>query len=396
MDEPLEFVRVRSTLPTLPLPPHAARPPIFTSRLALRPLVPDDLQPLHALRTQPEAMMWSVAGRVDADLEETRASLQQNLPPNDATNYNVAICLQSTGEWIGIGGVKTVSPGELGWPEIGYMFLKDHWGCGYATEFMRAYLDAWWSLPRSAMETDAERAFAGGAGGGGGGPGTTSVHDGDVVEEMLTAVTAVENLASQKMLLKLGYKRLKEWKEKDERLPSNQATLEYDATPQITMTQLGLANNIATATGLLGCAWYAGAVQSLSIFSIPAILETTSEPSHALKLWQAIYWRGHALGPRVAAVTCLSLAYSAYDRHSRGLAWRAFAVAGLLGLSIVPYTRLLMAPTNDKMLAGAQGLAALEWPETRSLLARWQVLNFARSFFHIAGAAVCLWFTAFQ
>ncbi|KAK2029967.1 acetyltransferase [Colletotrichum zoysiae] len=202
--QPLDFVTVRTALPTIPLPPHASRQPIVTERLILRPLSPDDLQPLHVLRTQPEVMRWSAAGRVDADMDETRAKLAQNLPPNDADNYDFSICLRSTGEWIGIGGCKTPAGGELGWPEIGYMLQKDYWGSGYATEFVEAFLGAWWSLPRSEREVDVDKATV---------PGHRA---GDVVDEIITAVTEPANLASQKILGKWGFKKLKVWKEEDE------------------------------------------------------------------------------------------------------------------------------------------------------------------------------------
>ncbi|KAK1595886.1 acetyltransferase [Colletotrichum navitas] len=199
--QPLDFVTVRTSLPTIPLPPHASRLPMVTERLILRPLSLDDLQPLHVLRTQPEVMKWSAAGRVDADMEETRAKLAQNLPPNDADNYDFSICLRLTGEWIGIGGCKRAAGGELGWPEIGYMLQKDYWGSGYATEFVEAFLGAWWSLPRSECEVNVDKATV---------PGHLA---GDVVNEIITAVTEPGNFASQKILSKWGFKKLKVWKE---------------------------------------------------------------------------------------------------------------------------------------------------------------------------------------
>ncbi|KAK1980807.1 acetyltransferase [Colletotrichum cereale] len=202
--QPLDSVTVRTALPTIPLPPHASRQPIVTDRLVLRPVSPDDLQPLHVLRTQPEVMKWSAAGRVDADIEETRAKLAQNLPPNDADNYDLSICLRSTGEWIGIGGCKRSGGGELGWPEIGYMLRKDYWGRGYATEFVEAFLAAWWSLPRSEREVDVDKSTV---------PGHRA---GEVVEEIVTAVTEPGNFASQNILGKCGFKKLKMWRDQGE------------------------------------------------------------------------------------------------------------------------------------------------------------------------------------
>ncbi|WYZ44203.1 hypothetical protein EsH8_VII_000639 [Colletotrichum jinshuiense] len=201
--QPLDFVTVKTTLPTIPLPPHSSRQPIITERLILRPVSPEDLQPLHVLRTQPDVMRWSAVGRVDVDLEETRTKLAQLLPPNDADNYDFSICLRSTGEWIGLGGCKKANGGELGWPEIGYMLQKDSWGRGYATEFVQAFLGAWWSLPRSECEVRVDKSTIRGE------------PQGDV-DELVTAVTEPDNFASQKILGKWGFEKLKVWKEPSE------------------------------------------------------------------------------------------------------------------------------------------------------------------------------------
>ncbi|OHE93722.1 hypothetical protein CORC01_10949 [Colletotrichum orchidophilum] len=162
------------------------------------------------------------------------------------------------------------------------------------------------------------------------------------------------------------------------------------------MLQLGIANTIATATGILGCAWWAGAAASLSMFSIPAIIHTSAEPGHALKLWQHIYLNGASTGPKVALAITLSLVYSAYDRYSQGVAWKPFVAAGLLSLAIVPYTIIFMLSTNNALMAGARGITTLGLSETRELLKRWQALNAIRSVISLAGAAIALWYTAFQ
>ncbi|GKT41836.1 monooxygenase hypC [Colletotrichum spaethianum] len=163
------------------------------------------------------------------------------------------------------------------------------------------------------------------------------------------------------------------------------------------MSQLGLTNTIATATGILGCAWWAGATASLSMFSVPAILPSAgSEPAHALRQWQHIFLSGASTGPKVALVTFLTLAYSAYDRRSQGVAWKPYATAAALGLAIVPFTLIFMSPTNSALMAGAQGVKTLGSSETTELLTRWRALNFVRSLFSLAGAGVGLWYAVSQ
>lgn len=113
-------------------------------------------------------------------------------------------------------------------------------------------------------------------------------------------------------------------------------------------------------------------------------------------MWQHLFLTGTKTGPRVALVTFLSLAYSAYDRYHQGVAWKPYVVAGALSLAIVPYTIVVMSPTNNALMAGAKGITTVGWAEATELLARWRTLNFARSFFSLAGATVGLWYTASQ
>ncbi|KAK2014962.1 DUF1772-domain-containing protein [Colletotrichum eremochloae] len=162
------------------------------------------------------------------------------------------------------------------------------------------------------------------------------------------------------------------------------------------MQQLGFTTTITTATGILGCAWWAGAGASVSMFTVPAILQSSSEPAHALRLWRHIFLNGASTGPKVALVTFLSLAYTAYDHHNRGAGWKPYATAGVLSLAIVPFTLILMSSTNNALMAGAQGLETLTWSETTELLTRWRTLNFVRSLISLASAGLGMWCATFQ
>ncbi|KAK1595885.1 uncharacterized protein LY79DRAFT_588449 [Colletotrichum navitas] len=162
------------------------------------------------------------------------------------------------------------------------------------------------------------------------------------------------------------------------------------------MLQLGLITAITTATGILGCAWWAGATASLSMFSVPTILQGSSEPAHALRLWRHIFLNGASTGPKVALVTFLSLAYTAYDHHNRGAVWKPYATAAVLSLAIMPFTLVVMSSTNNALMAGAQGVETLSLSETTELLTRWRTLNLVRSFISLASAGIGLWCVTFQ
>lgn len=198
VDAPIkaDFVTVKTTLPALPLPPNDSREGVTTERLLIRAPRPEDVEALHALRTQQEVMMWTYVGRIDRDLEETEEKLKHYLPPNDTKTYNFSICLKETGKFIGIGGCHLFR-GDFGWPEIGYMFLKEHWGGGLATEFVKGFTSMWASLPRVETEIQVDPRTATGDG---------------VSEEQLVAITANTNAKSQAVLRKNGWELFITWK----------------------------------------------------------------------------------------------------------------------------------------------------------------------------------------
>ncbi|UNI15548.1 hypothetical protein JDV02_002073 [Purpureocillium takamizusanense] len=212
--EPAEkqWVTIKTTLPTIPYPPPESRPPIITSRLLIRPLAATDLHALHALETQPQVVQWSSRGVPNASIEATRRVLRDKLA-DDLATYEVAICLrESPGEMIGIGGSHR-RVGNLGWPVLSYALRFEHWGRGYATEFLQAFLSRWWALPRDEVELRVEASTVGRSG------------DSDVKDECVTSVTTERNVASQRVMIKSGMSLAKVWSEKDLARPDEDASI---------------------------------------------------------------------------------------------------------------------------------------------------------------------------
>ncbi|CAJ0552866.1 Ff.00g009440.m01.CDS01 [Fusarium sp. VM40] len=209
---PLDYVTVKTTLPFYPLPPNGDRKPFRTERLSMRPMTEDDLEFLNALRSEPEGMIWSSQGCADKDIEQTKKSHALRMPPNDVKGYDWVVCLPETGEPIGMGGTGMWS-GELGWPAVGYQFLKAHWGKGYASEFLKGFLGQWWSLPRNEVEISVDKNTIRGDG------------DGDVKEECVSAITVDSHSASQKVLKKCGMEFATAWTETDVRDRTQEVTL---------------------------------------------------------------------------------------------------------------------------------------------------------------------------
>ncbi|KAI1207687.1 acyl-CoA N-acyltransferase [Annulohypoxylon truncatum] len=195
---------VETTLPYVPLPPNSQRQPIKTKRLVIRPIQENDLQSYHELRSQPEAMTGTTRGTPDRNMDESRAAMSDFLSPKDNKRFLFGVFFTSTGELIGEGGVHNLESSSCGWPEIGYKFRKEFWRQGYATEFLKAFLEAWWSLPRFHVK----RLVC-----------SSSIHrtkdsESDTTEQVY-AYTDVNNVGSRKVLEKLGFAQFSEWTEPD-------------------------------------------------------------------------------------------------------------------------------------------------------------------------------------
>lgn len=135
---------MRVSRPILPGPTQV----ITTARLLLRPMTVEDVAEFHILRTQPEVMITTSVGRVDADHTVTRAWMNRFLHPNDSTTFTLAIEeLENPGVIVGSVGSHTAEP-----PTLGYMLRKEYWKFGYATEAVQGWLKAYWKLPRREIE----------------------------------------------------------------------------------------------------------------------------------------------------------------------------------------------------------------------------------------------------
>lgn len=213
------------------IPPYSQQPVIHTSnpKVTLRPYRADDLADIHELRSQIEVMQWTSKGSIDKDLDETKAWMgknmdsgphietyerQENIEKGSSSDsvvskFNFALVYTSDSEYtttsesheavIGALGVHAMEP-EL---ECGYMIRKEFWGQGIATVALRAFLEAWWKLPRKKVDITPEQARQAVAHGAHSSPdeekGTENIN------EIIVAMLAEHNIGSQKVLAKCGF-----------------------------------------------------------------------------------------------------------------------------------------------------------------------------------------------
>lgn len=112
-----------------------------TDRLQLREMTGEDLPALHTI-LQDEITMTHYEGAFDDALVKAWLSRMRQRYRRDG--YGLwAVQLRTTGQVIGQCGI-TRQPGalpETTVDEVGYLFHRDHWGHGYATEAARACRD---------------------------------------------------------------------------------------------------------------------------------------------------------------------------------------------------------------------------------------------------------------
>jgi RimJ/RimL family protein N-acetyltransferase len=110
--------------------------PLRTERLLMRAPRVDDLDAWHAIYVDAEEV-WYGAPR--SSLDENRAKLLRQMAHFE--QYRFGMCtVELDGDTIGAAGLQHLEGGPE--VEVGYRFLKEHWGNGYATESALASL-AW-------------------------------------------------------------------------------------------------------------------------------------------------------------------------------------------------------------------------------------------------------------
>lgn len=106
------------------------------------------------------------------------------MPPENVHTYNFAI-EEKTDRGSVIGVI-----GSHHYPIMGYFFQSDKWGRGYATEALTAWLQAYWKLDREDCPDKDQ-------------------------EEYVEATTVLANVASQRVLEKCGFNKVKQYVEDD-------------------------------------------------------------------------------------------------------------------------------------------------------------------------------------
>lgn len=131
----------------------------------------------------------------------------------------------------------------------------------------------------------------------------------------------------------------------------------------------------------LCAALFAGAALYITVAEHPARLRLDTRAAAAQ--WAPSYQRATWMQAPLAIVSLLAGATSWFltgERH--------WLIAAILIGAVVPFTLLVIKPTNDALLAPGRDLAS---EETRTLLVRWGKLHSVRTVLGLAATLIYLW-----
>ena len=131
---------------------------------------------------------------------------------------------------------------------------------------------------------------------------------------------------------------------------------------------------------------------SLAVVAAPVLLDTSTEAAQLLVQWARLYYYGHQIMPSLAIGTLLLYAYTCTRQRAAKRPWGLFALAGATTISIVPFTWIVMVPTNNELFrleaVGKADPRVLNLLAAKELVVKWNWLHAVRSLLPLAGAVL--------
>jgi len=161
---------------------------------------------------------------------------------------------------------------------------------------------------------------------------------------------------------------------------------------------------IAQTAALTTVAIAAGANLGFSFYLIPRLLE--SPTPLMLKQWNTSFELGKTTIPPLAGIGSALFFYLSYtfsQTASHTQSWKMYLLSGVLAVGFVPYTLLVIEPTNRKLKAKVEETKGLKVTDklvevgvaggetAHVLVNRWGVLNLGRGALLVASAVVGVW-----
>ncbi|KAI4225471.1 MAG: hypothetical protein L6R36_003903 [Xanthoria steineri] len=145
--------------------------------------------------------------------------------------------------------------------------------------------------------------------------------------------------------------------------------------------------------GITSSSFLAGALYSISLLGIPAILVGNSNASLIASQWHSIFSVGQKVGPTLAILGTVNYLYVARGKYGSQYdprVWKSFVGAAVATMGIIPFTFIFLKPTNDVLLSQT-AKTTLSEIEVRALVEKWASLNLVRSGLLVIGTALGLY-----
>ncbi len=147
-------------------------PFLNTGRLSIRPFLLSDAEELFQLNASEQVMRYLPKDEVYDQEEQAEQFLKAYIDKSDGLEFvRQAVLRKSDGCWLGWCGLAKQENGEI---DLGFRFHEKEWGRGYASESGRAWLEYGFRVGRL---------------------------------NQIVARAAQDNLGSQRVLEKLGFRR---------------------------------------------------------------------------------------------------------------------------------------------------------------------------------------------
>ncbi|KAH6707719.1 hypothetical protein BKA61DRAFT_558269 [Leptodontidium sp. MPI-SDFR-AT-0119] len=181
--------------------------------------------------------------------------------------------------------------------------------------------------------------------------------------------------------------------------------------PAETSIPLPLPIRLAQTLGITTSLILAGSTLSTSLTTVPRLLE--SPPTLLLQQWSHMYAVGKKTGPPISFLSSMAFFYLAWKAHVKPRVVWMYALAGVLGVGIVPYTFAVLMGTNKRLLRKVESARVMELREedldldldldlkldaqrdeemsAHQLVDWWGVLNLGRGVMLAGSGALGLW-----
>ena len=129
---------------------------------------------------------------------------------------------------------------------------------------------------------------------------------------------------------------------------------------------------------------------SLSLVTVPLLLDTNTQVDHLLRQWLQLFHNGHMIMPTTSVATFFVYLYVVFNKRSSGRSWTGYAVAGAVTVGMIPFTLIVMVSTNNTLFAlvdainDATQVTSLEY--VKELVTRWSWMHVVRSLFPLFGS----------